>query len=142
MTQLTNEENAKVVGMHYGADVFEDITKHTCKLIGVDSIRLLLIFPDGLGYRNTKRCKLLLTPLSAISDEDAEQVRKMEGYSQDGDISIVKGLIRQRVYSLTHPTYIYLINKGYDTPLYFSPGHPCNAKTAIELGIAIDKTTL
>jgi hypothetical protein len=33
-----------------------------------------------------------------------------------------------------------LIHWGYAVPLQIEPGHPANGKTAIELGIAIDKT--
>lgn len=34
----------------------------------------------------------------------------------------------------------YLISKGYAVPLFFAPNHWANGKTAIELGLAIDKT--
>lgn len=41
---------------------------------------------------------------------------------------------------LTIYAYQYLIFKGYAVPLWFGVNHWANGKTAIELGIAIDKT--
>lgn len=37
-------------------------------------------------------------------------------------------------------SFQYLISKGYDVPLYFSPNHWANEKTSIKLGIAIDSS--
>lgn len=36
----------------------------------------------------------------------------------------------------------YYINEGIAVPLFIEVGHPDNGRTAIELGIAIDKTTV
>jgi hypothetical protein len=48
------------------------------------------------------------------------------------------------MYSLTkqmpYEAYQQLINWGYSVPLYFGLDHWANGKTAIELGIAIDKS--
>lgn len=36
----------------------------------------------------------------------------------------------------------FLIQRGYAVPLFIAPGQPCNGMTAIEMGIAIDATTI
>lgn len=47
-------------------------------------------------------------------------------------------------YDMTRLTFVhqYLTQQGYAVPLFIAPGHPDNGKTAIELGLAIDSTTL
>ena len=43
-------------------------------------------------------------------------------------------------FDLTRCSFVhqYLISKGYDVPLFFTPDHWANCKTAIELNIAIE----
>jgi len=45
-------------------------------------------------------------------------------------------------FDLTRCSFVhqYLISKGYDVPLFFGNNHWASCKTAIELGIAIDKS--
>lgn len=90
--------------------------------------------------------RLALTPLSAISDEHAIEVGKLN-ISGDGFNYLAIGK------SITHwlekygknrdvsfEIYQQLIQWGYAVPLFIESGHPDNGKTAIELGIAIAKT--
>jgi hypothetical protein len=76
--------------------------------------------------------KLLLTPLEKISDEHAGKLEKME----DTDY----GEFMNR--SIESDRFQQLIIWGYAVPLFFGIDHWANSKTAIELGIAIDKTQL
>lgn len=62
---------------------------------------------------------------------------------QDGDIWVeVDEIVEKLNYEDAISVFQYLISKGYDVPLFFGIDHPCNGKTAIELGIAIDKTKI
>lgn len=95
-------------------------------------------------------CKLLLTPLSAITDEHAVEVAKIVGcidkecpesdFKYWGDY-IKARLIMKGVDDFYHSVKIfqYLISKGYAVPLFFGVDHQDNGKTAIECGIAIIK---
>ena len=85
-----------------------------------------------------KRVKLKLCPLSKISDEDAIEVANLEALNTR-DLDLIKMAIDYRSV-FNYKSHHFLVSKGYAVPLYFSPGHWANAKTAIELGIAIDST--
>lgn len=111
-------------------------------------------------YDDTKYCvelgaKLLLKNIASISDEDAVEVAKfcftgVVNYFQLAQIGrdyidyifLEKGLTSRRSEDIgqfdVKQIYQYLISKGYDVPLYFSPNHWANGKTAIELGLAIE----
>jgi len=109
-----------------------------------------------------ERARLRLTPLPSIADEHAIQLVCMYG-----DITkerLINFVIQQNttLYNLVEPTfdlksytipntvnpfihhsaYQYLISKGYAVPLFLGIDHWANGKNAIELGIAIDSTTL
>jgi hypothetical protein len=113
-----------------------------------------------------------LTPLSAISDEDAIELAFKGGlakgyeifkvYSKAPDTWVCVKTRRKyfddelkfnedgykyeevyvTFYDLKAWQFQYLIQKGYAVPLFIEPNHPLNGKTAIELGLAIDKTTI
>lgn len=102
--------------------------------------------------------KLLLTPLSAITDEDKNEIGVLlNGLEQPSLLSyaaekytnaLVNGLsgIPHESYGLTSmfariSAYQYLIQYSYAVPLFIAPNHRDNGKTAIELGLALDATT-
>lgn len=164
--KLTNEEIAKVFVMYLGCDVlvkggsFEYLKgERPERLLGVindythqfftaatEGLRNNFYFKDG-------EYKLLLAPLSKISDEHAVEVAKIE-YAH------LKNCTNERITFLANgfefhsgnfQTYYfsynrhgsfssqYLILKSYAVPLFFAPIHWANGKTAIELNLAIEK---
>ncbi|HRI34983.1 MAG TPA: hypothetical protein PLD02_14640 [Saprospiraceae bacterium] len=132
--KLTNEEIARVFAMYYG--------KKTDAPHPYDIVTGTMIDYISVGML---KMKLQLTPLSLISDEDAVEVAKMEdskninrGYewlSRKGKVLAYQPLKDVNAYQ-------YLISKCYAVPLFFGINHWANGKTAIELGIAIDKTKI
>lgn len=116
---------------------------------------------DGAYGISPNNILMLLTPLSAISDEHAEEVAKMLPISMPnskGEFLHLNGLeycnrnginvtnwVKKQLSVLVKDNYQvreYLMQKGYAVPLFIAPGHPDNSKTAIELGLAIDRTTI
>lgn len=168
MNTLTRHQKTAVFSSYFGCfgPANEGITKF--KIIGVD---LYNVCTSSVEF-NIDDYKLLLTPLSAITDEDAIEVefcppsnfskyqkeileikRYPDGFNIDwryvdtiADLNNDDGwsYIGNKTYfhNLTWQQRDYLISKGYAVPLFIAPNHPNNGKTAIELGIAIDKTTL
>ena len=186
---LSNEQIARVFAMYMhceALDIKAEPDENISKIQGIFRTGDLV---DNYGNDLPLRdCKLLLTPLSAISDEDAIEVAKMSGFAwqlveeERGYSNIVnevfvdvEGIDRQKshiVLPITHicfegfvtitfkgevfithedlsgqeyapSTYFihqYLIQNGYAVPLFIEIGHPDNGKTAIELGLAIEKT--
>lgn len=152
--QLTQEEIARVFFMHYGCEYrFEDLS-HIYKIGECNTFKLA-------WEQDFNNCKLLLTPLYRISDEDAIEVAKImedgvpyKSYSVERtakDNTAVwfahwcvriyhDGRIKgsQALQYIDSRPFQYLISKGYAVPLFFAPNHWANGKTAIELGIAID----
>ena len=66
---------------------------------------------------NTKQCKLILKPLSAITDEDALEIQRI----YDGDLKLhyeTNKINRGKKFAndpmLCYEAYQYLISKGYD----------------------------
>lgn len=93
-------------------------------------------------------CKLLLTNLADISDEDAIQIATMCEFTYSPSVSLGKEIVNSFSSVLWTESYSpmqlvgayqFLIFKGYSVPLWFDVDHWANSKTAIELGIAIDK---
>jgi len=134
-TQLTNQEIARIFAMylytetwHY-SDWKEDST-------GVLSGQLLNLVKDT----GTKHGLLYLTPLEKISDEDAIEVASFYGFKLTGDVTPenLASFGRNQVQLDIEKSWLwqFLIQKGYAVPIY------PYGKTAIELGIAIDKTTI
>lgn len=158
MEQLTNEEKAKVTAMYWGVEAFHLEGYGYGEFATIHSMHV-----DMMGA-GTYKCCLGLTPLSSITDEHAIEVAKIlnPGYLHR-QYSVVREANRTDVWFsrycvhiyfdgsvqnsemtnwVDNSVYQYLISRGYDVPLWFGVGHPCNGMTAIQLGIAIDKNTL
>jgi hypothetical protein len=137
MQQLTNEEISRVFAMYYRQRI------STYNGYGLD------IVADNLNEAVNRKWKLLLTPLSEITDEHAIEVAKIhkhdvikKHYSDDDlrNYLIMQGKrIAIKMYEEDYRVYLYLVQQGYAVPLFISLNHPCNGKDAIELGIAIEK---
>jgi hypothetical protein len=146
---LTKEEIAKVFAMYLSQEmIYKDGERG--HIYGF-TIKNLQCVKDGI----TKGSKILLIPLPKINDEDAIAVAKILGFEESQTRPLFVGKTRGKStvqywsenYSTLYPlqaTFVfqYLISKGYAVPIYFAPNHWANGKTAIELGIAIDATTL
>lgn len=150
--KLTNEEIARVYRMYMPCEIADNGKRYELDGILKNENGLTFFTVDknmGLVERREQYhdFKLLLTPLSKISDEDAIEVAKFhygrdttwrrETLIEDGkrfvkDISWLTASVAIEVFQ-------YLISKGYAVPLFFGVGHWANGKTAIELGIAIEK---
>lgn len=107
---------------------------------------LVTTYAGSITSRELDKIKLLLTPLSRISDEDAIEVAKIIwGEPKNWSMTLLKqvlvDLYRKNSATLTLKSSVfinqYLISKGYAVPLFFALSHWANGKTAIELGIAI-----
>lgn len=161
---LTNEQIARVFAMYMPCATMQGGNNFNRILVGVGG------FEDaGFCYGRLKNnasvanqfvsnFQLLLTPLSAISDEDACSVAEISGFRRDSPslLKFGKEIVTMIIYNATdfHSfwmsfdthlvifIYQYLIQKGYAVPLFMEPRHPDNGKTAIELGLAIDKSTI
>jgi hypothetical protein len=150
---LTNEEIARVLAMYYGCEY-----KKRDAYMEMNAFWLYNEVWENRYDDDLRNCKLLLTPLSEITDEDAIEVAKIlypkspitdSGMKGSGKTAIMwlfhykDSLTRSVNYGLSIlEVYQYLIQKGYAVPLFFGIDHPANGKTAIELGIAIDKTQI
>lgn len=172
--QLTREEIARVFAMYsHSCILWSNIEwDFVSILFDEHTVGLKKIELPHMGVRYWQpitECKLLLTPLSRISDEDAWVCadisnggnlsalksrrifsrRESDGFYFDFEfISILGDEAKEhssiKIYDSQLGTdawsYQYLICKGYAVPLWFAPNHPCNGLSAIELGIAIDNT--
>lgn len=181
--KLTTQEISKVFAMYLGADV--DVKDYD----NDEPLRLEAVNIEGCIWTNLDdqetgvyidEAKLLLTPLSKISDEDAIKVTRIypanidhldkfddgttfihrddelktvvlnfweEVNSEEKDIDTFPLTINYNGECFDHRgisnnqnlIFQYLISKSYAVPLFFSPDHWANGKTAIELGISIEK---
>lgn len=168
---LTNEEKAKVFAMYtnhpvHGGNPFTQLGT----MQGILLNRSICVGTCGLNgsipnWIKIQHCYLALTPLSDITDEHAIEVAKIRGGLFNYDESELnnesaiayyrENMIEYGVKTVNFLTetnllhainnsifiYQYLISKGYDVPLWHGLNHPLNGKTAIDIGIAIDKTT-
>lgn len=144
----TNQLTPQIASAYWGAEVAQyiDDTKTT----GVKGIIACVetdrvhIWMDNktTSFAFYKDCQLLLTPLSAISDEDAIEVAKIAGYNTLNCPNLLKaGMLIVQNNSLMcrgmksadwQQIIDYLRSKGYDT------GYG-NIKSLIEAGIALQK---
>lgn len=159
---LTREETAKAISLYLYANVhyrdytycvsdedYEKENNHELNYLRVlTPSTLTTSYSGSIVSRDVSKIKLLLTPLSAITDEHAVEVAKMYGgvrlkIDQDGFIQVIdeNNMVPRWFIISTIPVelYMYLISKSYEVPLFFGIDHPCNGKTAIECGIAIIK---
>lgn len=146
--QLTNEEIARIFAMympkkiiHSGGSAWSYPQFRI--LFGWSSIDV-----DDLVF-DIDECHFEATPLNKISDEDAIEIWKIANHypSNEPEIewakkSVFVEVINKNWHKIRNDIYQYLVQKGYAVALFFGINHPLNGKTAIELGIAIDKTTL
>lgn len=139
MKELSNEEKARVFAMYLGCE---------CNRGCMHTSRIEQTLQGDLPID----VKLLLIPLQDITDEHTIEVGKVIGnvahLSDDSIIHQVKEIIcTNRIYNMQTNVpairwmyaFQYLIQKGYAVPLFFGVNHPCNGKTVIELGLAINK---
>lgn len=114
---------------------------------------------DGIAWwldYDAKRIRPELLSLKNISDEHAIEVAKILGveyakepfgsdkhFDKEGLIQFVQEIFTNAYCDAVACNAIklfqYLQSLGYDVPLYFGLDNPNNGKTAIELGIAIEK---
>ncbi|MES2620205.1 MAG: hypothetical protein V4615_05065 [Bacteroidota bacterium] len=140
--KLTNEQIARVFGMYLGCEMVHGrFHGHMEVIKGTGQFRATC--SDWWEDVSDNKYKLVLIPLSSITDEDAIEVAKIHGsYSFDGRTFKVRGF-KDWLNSggnIRYNMYQYLIQQGYAVPLFIAPNHPANGKTAIELGLAIEKT--
>lgn len=146
MNNLTNEQKQKIVGNYLGGEYVYIVNG---KIYGTpNKIKPITLENTGIGVH----IKILATPLSAMKLEHAVYIMKLRGdgcgspqleigdgyfkvYNEGGSTSIDFN-------NLSYMEASYLIKEGYDLPQYIDIDHPDNGNTAIELGLAIDKTTL
>lgn len=148
--ELTSAEKSKVFGMYLPCTVL--CGKQIGWTLSQKKYPADMRFYAEHYHRNLK---LLLTPLSQITDEHASEIVKVlriqedeAGFDTNG-AAIKNCLIQDGFYALdlfafysgVSDVFQYLLSKGYAVPLWLGIGHWANGKTAIELGIAIDKTT-
>jgi hypothetical protein len=135
MNQLTNEEKARVFAMYLGQKVFSNSYSKGIRELTANDIGNVL-YSDDKGLLN-------LTPLQDITDEHAVEVAKMikpNWYIDEHNTKDIAWSLQHEFFDIDYNVYQYLIQKGYAVPLFFGVNHWANGKTAIELGIAIDKT--
>lgn len=106
---------------------------------------------DGAYYPSQK---LILRPLSAITDEDAVIIATLLKMDVDRvQVFAILTMIFEMPVQCGTDTLMRqfepgefalisqcLIQLGYALPLFFAPGHPLNGKDAIQIGLAIDST--
>jgi len=146
MNKLKNKEIARVFAMYLGAAVICDGRECELECLNVLDLSCDLSYKiddeeSGFyGEWTTEqfeifKAKLILTPLSKITDEHAMACWEIENYMcSEQDIPYVSNLFKEMSGNL----FQYLIQQGYAVPLFFTPNHWANGKTAIELGIAIE----
>jgi hypothetical protein len=134
--QLTPAEIARVFALYYEAECVAGKEQERGNVSAIGCI------PTDSYY------KLLLTPLERITDEDAVQMSIIQyptfDYSESTPVGMVKWgrwCVKQCIKRLEFPYQLYqfLISRGYAVPLWFGVDHWANGKTAIELGIAVEK---
>jgi len=167
--ELTNQEIAKVFAMYLGSEVKVKAAHFAANNNSKNNEGKTIMSPSILADCHERTFQYLdfllkLTPLSKISDEDAVQVAKIlhSGLSshihftvqkEDNRTDVWFGYNCVRIYhdgSIHYDNgnmhwansdfYQFLISRSYAVPLWHGIDHPANGKTAIELGIAIDRT--
>jgi hypothetical protein len=161
--KLTNEELASVFAMYKNAQCHVGLYNYTTTIYAVSNTDIQLEkgptdYPQHFISPSVWKVQLLLTPLSDISDEHAIEVAKILGVSYSNnpeseahfditglafylkELFELNGELREIASYRIIQCFQYLISKGYDVPLWFGIDHWANGQTAIQLGIAIDKT--
>lgn len=147
--ELTTEQKARVFAQYIGQPVQLISSGEKENVIGFWNTNELML--SG-GFTPIADVRIILKSLSAITDEDAIEVAKLWAIWADCADDL-RGFVIDRVkwvmFSGNKPqgdmpwiVREYLIQKGYALPLFIAPDHPCNGMDAIQLGLAIDSTTL
>lgn len=157
--KLTNEEIARVFAMYLDCKFLYLNGSYERTIEGVltnESSHFKewkVVVKEGVHQYRVDSVKLLLAPLSKIKDEHAIEVAKMQGLYVENDfiknyvsryedrviVHNVSGNESVVFHRMLQDGFQYLIQQGYAVPLFFGVNHPANGKTAIELGIAIEK---
>lgn len=130
--EITNETIAKVFAGYLGQEVnfpvnynFSGIKKSgnrgVLSGVKIDQYKSIVSIQVAPGFYNITDFKLLLTPLSKITDEHAIEVRDILCSKNNGELL----------------TSQYLQDQGYALPHFL-----LNGQTPIEAGIALDKTLI
>ncbi len=146
--KLTNDEIARVFAMYIGLSECTDSRYNNRGLLETVTRtgNIALEVGNTYSHTNISNCKLLLTTLDKISDEHAIEIKNLLDVSnavweidEYTTKDIANWLLGKRLYMYSHCFQLLVLN-GYAVPLFFGLNHWANGKTAIELGIAIDKT--
>ncbi len=134
--EITNDIKAKVFAQYLGQKYNDgDLEEPQIFPVEAETFSCFELYPNGMNS-----AKLILKPLSAITDEDAIEVARILGYHPTQE----KGTIGRRfansfseVWHSQKPfdllcAFQYLQSKGYDLPSYLLGG-----KTLHEAGLAI-----
>lgn len=142
---LTKSEIARVFALYWGQKVLLP-APGAKKLVEINYYRMQHLEKDDTDYH------LALIPIyKLINHLDQYIFIKKILHSCEWDnpitgrefiISVSNNICENKCHNLLWEAFQYLIKYGYAVPLYFGPDHPCNGKTAIELGIAIDVTLM
>lgn len=150
--EITNEIKAKVFAQYWGQKCLHKDTIPNLKVCDpYDSIAYALSRMDNEhnhfeSYKSLDDWKLILKPLSSITDEDATELacihKWKELWEEDGFMDeeainrslIEKGndMVTTELFKLPFKGYQFLQSKGYDLPQYLLGG-----KTLKEAGLAI-----
>jgi len=149
--KLTQNEIARVFAMYWGQK-----NGKVGKGYGICAGNTIEIGNTLFSYNDfPEKYQLCLTPLDKMTDEHAKGVIKASGFEFQPEIGYTHkdkgfdfgyytndGWINDtfKFSDMNPEQWQYLIQKGYAIPLFFGIDHWANGKTAIELGIAIDKT--
>jgi hypothetical protein len=150
--QLTTEQIARVFAMYLGCPLQTlEYVNELNYLSGVEGVYTIRD-KEGFVYEYDQ-CKLLLHPISSITDEELEEIAIMWGAAPHltflttdrlremltNDEADLVEILDDMSMNMLGCFYLvqYLTQKGFAIPLYFSPNHPCNGKDAIELGLAV-----
>lgn len=136
MENITNEIKTKVFAQYLGQQFQTKLNDDSVKNYTLD-ITEMFKFYNSIGFDNVK---LILKPLSSITDEDAIEISKMfltDGNSLQSKIEFGKGVAYHYElgsYYTNRPIEIYqfLQSKGYDLSQYL-----LGNKTLFECGLAI-----
>jgi hypothetical protein len=154
MNKLTNEEIARVFAMYLGSACLLEDGNISDKTTMISLSGQLMVDYNNIGSteHEINYCKLLIKPLSKITDPHYVKLCKIYYPNLDNTVEDGRELIsilyetksafeRNDCFDIIY-IYQYLIQQGYAVPLFFGINHWANGKTAIELEIAVDKTTL
>lgn len=151
--ELTTEQKARVFAMYIGQRVSTPGRSYHPSYNGIDKDGKAIMSPSTLadcheGTFSYDDFKLHLKPLSAITDEDAEDFITIRGsinWKGPQDKEAVRKFVLAAIgppieqgFGFHWETHSFLLQRGYAVPCFISPGHPDNGKTPIELGLAIE----